>query len=167
MSFNLNQGKKFAAALKESKPKLNEQDSNVQDSTEENSNYIKLKVYGYNSSSNYLNDAILNGKLWWRNSLAYIDNLKATSEIISWSGFYVSCFFTLYIKKINYQYSIAFENFIMIIIWEIYKVQDTLKHHSKSLELLLKKSRLRYYKIKDKELFEKNSMLVQRFEACD
>ena len=36
MSFNLNQGKKFAAALKESKPKLNEQDSNVQDSTEEN-----------------------------------------------------------------------------------------------------------------------------------
>lgn len=63
MSFNLNQGKKFAAALKESKPKLNEQDSNVQDSTEENSNYIKLKVYGYNSSSNYLNDAILNGKL--------------------------------------------------------------------------------------------------------
>lgn len=99
MSFNLNQGKKFAAALKESKPKLNEQDSNVQDSTEENSNYIKLKVYGYNSSSNYLNDAILNGKLWWRNSLAYIDNLKATSEIISWSGFYVSCFFTLYIKK--------------------------------------------------------------------
>ena len=85
MSFNLNQGKKFAAALKESKPKLNEQDSNVQDSTEENSNYIKrekrkpytsslmpsarikltesAKEHGYNSSSNYLNDAILNGKL--------------------------------------------------------------------------------------------------------
>ncbi|MDK6503154.1 hypothetical protein [Lactobacillus crispatus] len=83
MSFNLNQGKKFAAALKESKP--NEQDSNVQDSTEENSNYIKrekrkpytfslmpsarikltesAKEHGYNSSSNYLNDAILNGKL--------------------------------------------------------------------------------------------------------
>lgn len=121
MSFNPNQGKKFAAALKESKPKLNEQDSNVQDSTEENSNYIKrekrkpytfslmpsarikltesAKEHGYNSSSNYLNDAILNGKLWWRNSLAYIDNLKATSEIISWSGFYVSCFFTLYIQK--------------------------------------------------------------------
>lgn len=80
MSFNLNQGKKFAAALKESKPKLNEQDS-----TEENSNYIKrekrkpytfslmpsarikltesAKEHGYNSSSNYLNDAILNGKL--------------------------------------------------------------------------------------------------------
>lgn len=77
MSFNLNQGKKFAAALKESKPKLNEQDSNVQDSTEENrkpytfslmpSARIKLtesaKEHGYNSSSNYLNDAILNGKL--------------------------------------------------------------------------------------------------------
>lgn len=85
MSFNPNQGKKFAAALKESRPKLNEQDSNMQDSTEENSNYIKrekrkpytfslmpsarikltksAKEHGYNSSSNYLNDAILNGKL--------------------------------------------------------------------------------------------------------
>ena len=85
MSFNPNQGKKFAAALKESKTKLNGQESNVQDSTEENSNYIrreKRKPYtfslmpsariklkesakedGYNSSSHYLNDAILNGKL--------------------------------------------------------------------------------------------------------
>ena len=83
MSFNPNQGRKFAEVLKET-PRVND-DSSKEVSSKESINYIKrekrrpytfslmpsarikltesAKEHGYNSSSNYLNDAILNGKL--------------------------------------------------------------------------------------------------------
>lgn len=83
MSFNPNQGKKFAEVLKET-PRVND-DSGKEISSKESSNYIKrekrrpytfslmpsartklteiAKEHGYSSSSSFLNDVILEGKL--------------------------------------------------------------------------------------------------------
>ena len=86
MSFNPNQGKKFAEVLNET-PRVNDDSSN-EVSSKESSNYIKrekrkpytfsltpsartklteiAKEYGYSSSSSFLNDVILEGKLDWK-----------------------------------------------------------------------------------------------------
>lgn len=83
MSFNPNQGRKFAEVLKET-PRVGEV-SSKEVSSEKSSNYIKrekrrpytfslkpsartklteiAKEHGYSSSSSFLNDVILEGKL--------------------------------------------------------------------------------------------------------